>query len=145
MFPIKIARVNYNLSLINSFVCLCASKVNLCECPIMYWSLSVQCRFYKNVALLSGCTHHECLLFLADCDSRVFIEWFWWQLLAEMDKALKRYKCVGVAAPQLGINLRVFAMTFPDEKNFIGSSQEYNIKQMTPYPYTVSCIIMNFI
>lgn len=59
------------------------------------------------------------------------------QLLLLMKKAVKRYKCVGVSAPQLGVDLRVMAITCPSVEDFYGSEEEYKIKEMKLYPYSV--------
>ncbi|XP_054271854.1 peptide deformylase, mitochondrial-like [Macrosteles quadrilineatus] len=59
------------------------------------------------------------------------------ELLHKLRKAVRRYKCAGLSAPQLGINMRVMAFTCPSESDYYGTSQEYHLKQMQPYPYTV--------
>uniref|UniRef100_A0A1B6H4U6 Peptide deformylase n=2 Tax=Cuerna arida TaxID=1464854 RepID=A0A1B6H4U6_9HEMI len=59
------------------------------------------------------------------------------KLVNNMRKVVKRYKCVGISAPQLGIDLRVMAMTCPDLDQFAGSPQEYQLKGMQPYSYSV--------
>ncbi|KAG8310063.1 hypothetical protein J6590_071600 [Homalodisca vitripennis] len=58
-------------------------------------------------------------------------------LINNMRKVVKRYKCVGISAPQLGVDLRVMAMTCPDLDQFAGSPQEYQLKGMQPYSYSV--------
>uniref|UniRef100_A0A1B6LR49 Peptide deformylase n=1 Tax=Graphocephala atropunctata TaxID=36148 RepID=A0A1B6LR49_9HEMI len=59
------------------------------------------------------------------------------KLLNNMRKVVKRYKCVGISAPQLGMDLRVMAMTCPDVNRYAGSPQEYQFKGMQPYSYSV--------
>uniref|UniRef100_A0A1B6DJ01 Peptide deformylase n=1 Tax=Clastoptera arizonana TaxID=38151 RepID=A0A1B6DJ01_9HEMI len=60
------------------------------------------------------------------------------QFLETLKNVWSRYDCAGLSAPQIGVDLRVFAMHFPAVNKFRGTEQEYINKEMQHVPYTVS-------
>lgn len=66
--------------------------------------------------------------------------------MKNIHSTMKRYDCAGLSAPQLGVDLRMFVIRFPDVDEFNGTQQEYKNKQMQHIPYTVStmylCILL---
>lgn len=56
----------------------------------------------------------------------------------QMVKVLRHYDCVGVAAPQLGVPLRIIAMEFRAEKQQQFSPETYGERKMSTLPLAVS-------
>lgn len=59
------------------------------------------------------------------------------KLIAHMKYVLKKYNCVGLSAPQIGVHKRVFLVEFNEShaKNY--SEKEFKIKEMCLVPLTV--------
>ncbi|XP_052869895.1 peptide deformylase, mitochondrial-like [Anopheles cruzii] len=58
-------------------------------------------------------------------------------LVTHLTKVMRTYKCVGLAAPQLGLSLRAFVMEFRDELRDQYSKADYANREMEPLPLTV--------
>lgn len=59
-------------------------------------------------------------------------------LIKSMVDVMRKYNCVGLAAPQIGIPLRILAMEFKDKLRDEYNSAEYKVKEMQTLPLTVS-------
>lgn len=58
-------------------------------------------------------------------------------LVTQMKKVLKDYNLVGLAAPQIGISLRVFIMSFGDHLKEKFKPEVYKAREMSTFPFTV--------
>ncbi|XP_035776572.1 peptide deformylase, mitochondrial-like [Anopheles albimanus] len=58
-------------------------------------------------------------------------------LVKHLTKVMRNYKCVGLAAPQIGLSLRAFVMEFRDELRDQYSKADYANRQMETLPLTV--------
>ncbi|XP_053669852.1 peptide deformylase, mitochondrial-like [Anopheles nili] len=58
-------------------------------------------------------------------------------LVSHLTKVMRTYKCVGLAAPQLGLSLRAFVMEFKDELRDQYTKADYKLREMEPLPLTV--------
>uniref|UniRef100_A0A8D8HAX8 Peptide deformylase n=1 Tax=Culex pipiens TaxID=7175 RepID=A0A8D8HAX8_CULPI len=58
-------------------------------------------------------------------------------LVQAMIDVMRKYSCVGLAAPQIGISLRILVMEFKDKLRDEYTSAEYKIKEMDTLPLTV--------
>lgn len=61
-------------------------------------------------------------------------------LIAYMKHVLRKYKCVGLSAPQIGIPLRVIAIEFNEKHMMEYSAEEQKCREMSLLPFTVLCI-----
>lgn len=59
-------------------------------------------------------------------------------IVDQMVKVLRKYDCVGIAAPQIGISLRIIAMEFNRHIKKELSEATYKARQMSELPLTVS-------
>lgn len=59
-------------------------------------------------------------------------------LLKQMEKVLNDYRLVGIAAPQIGVPLRIFLMRFKDELKENFSTEVVRAREMQTLPLTVS-------
>lgn len=55
-----------------------------------------------------------------------------------MQKVLRDYNLVGIAANQIGCSFRIFCMEFREDAKKKYSAEVYRIRQMETYPMTVS-------
>lgn len=60
-------------------------------------------------------------------------------IVDQMVKVLRHYDCVGVAAPQLGVPLRIIVMEFREGKRRQFTAEDYEQRKMSPLPLSVSC------
>ncbi|XP_062565483.1 peptide deformylase, mitochondrial-like [Armigeres subalbatus] len=58
-------------------------------------------------------------------------------LVKHMINVMRKYDCVGLAAPQIGISLRILVMEFEERLKKHYTNAEYKIKQMDTLPLTV--------
>lgn len=58
-------------------------------------------------------------------------------LVSQMKKVSKDYKLVGLAAPQIGISLRIFIMSFGPELKEKYKPEVYKAREMSTFPFTV--------
>lgn len=59
-------------------------------------------------------------------------------LVAQMKQVLEDFSLVGLAAPQVGISLRIFLMSFPEHlKKKKYTPEVYQAKEMSTFPFTV--------
>lgn len=58
-------------------------------------------------------------------------------IVEKMVKVLRKFDCVGVAAPQIGISLRIIVMEFREELKDILSKPLYEARKMSTLPLTV--------
>ncbi|XP_065091969.1 peptide deformylase, mitochondrial-like [Ochlerotatus camptorhynchus] len=58
-------------------------------------------------------------------------------LVKNMTTVLRKFDCVGLAAPQIGISLRVLVMEFEERLKEYYTNAEYKIKEMETLPLTV--------
>ncbi|XP_049278603.1 peptide deformylase, mitochondrial-like [Anopheles funestus] len=58
-------------------------------------------------------------------------------LVKHLVKVMRSYKCVGLAAPQLGLPLRAFVMEFKEELRDQYTKADYKLREMEPLPLTV--------
>lgn len=59
-------------------------------------------------------------------------------LVAQMKQVLESYNLVGLAAPQIGISLRIFLISFPEHlKTTKYKPEVYKAKEMSTFPFTV--------
>ncbi|XP_035890674.1 peptide deformylase, mitochondrial-like [Anopheles stephensi] len=58
-------------------------------------------------------------------------------LVNHLVKVMRAYKCVGLAAPQLGLSLRAFVMEFKDGLRDQYTKADYKLREMEPLPLTV--------
>uniref|UniRef100_A0A182SKK3 Peptide deformylase n=1 Tax=Anopheles maculatus TaxID=74869 RepID=A0A182SKK3_9DIPT len=58
-------------------------------------------------------------------------------LVKHLVKVMRAYKCVGLAAPQLGLSLRAFVMEFKDDLRDQYTKADYKLREMEPLPLTV--------
>ncbi|EDW13780.1 peptide deformylase, mitochondrial [Drosophila mojavensis] len=58
-------------------------------------------------------------------------------IVDQMVKVLRHYDCVGVAAPQLGVPLRIIAMEFREEKREQFTPEVYLQRKMSTLPLSV--------
>lgn len=61
-------------------------------------------------------------------------------IVDQMVKVLRKYDCVGIAAPQIGVSLRIIAMEFNRHIKKDLSEATYKARQMSELPLTVSTI-----
>lgn len=61
--------------------------------------------------------------------------------LDQLVDVLHDYKLVGIAAPQVGIGLRIIAMEFHDRLRDEFTADEYKVRQMEKLPLTVSTVV----
>lgn len=59
-------------------------------------------------------------------------------LIQQMISVLRKYDCVGLSAPQVGIPLRVFIMEFKSKVQDVIPREIYRNKEMATLPLTVS-------
>lgn len=59
-------------------------------------------------------------------------------LLKQMEKVLNEYRLVGIAAPQIGVPLRIFLMRFKEELKKGLSPEVVRAREMQTLPLTVS-------
>jgi peptide deformylase len=58
-------------------------------------------------------------------------------LIDRMRKVMRKYKCVGLAAPQIGAPFRLFVMEFAEEHLQDFSEKERESREMQIVPFTV--------
>ncbi|XP_001654759.2 peptide deformylase, mitochondrial [Aedes aegypti] len=58
-------------------------------------------------------------------------------LVKHMVHVMRKYDCVGLAAPQIGISLKILVMEFEDRLKKHYTNAEYKIKEMETLPLTV--------
>ncbi|XP_310421.5 peptide deformylase, mitochondrial [Anopheles gambiae] len=58
-------------------------------------------------------------------------------LARHLTKVMRAYRCVGLAAPQLGLSLRAFVMEFKDELRDQYTKADYKLREMEPLPLTI--------
>ncbi|XP_065354427.1 peptide deformylase, mitochondrial-like [Calliphora vicina] len=58
-------------------------------------------------------------------------------IVEQMVKVLRKYNCVGIAAPQIGVSLRIIVMEFKKDLNKNFSKEVYEARKMSPLPLTV--------
>lgn len=58
-------------------------------------------------------------------------------LVAQMKVVFKKYKCIGLSAPQIGVPLRVFIMEFNEQHCKDYTPEEQETKEMSLVPLTV--------
>ncbi|EDW67134.1 peptide deformylase, mitochondrial [Drosophila virilis] len=58
-------------------------------------------------------------------------------IVDQMVKVLRHYDCVGVAAPQLGVPLRIIVMEFREGKRAQFTAEDYEQRKMSPLPLSV--------
>ncbi|XP_055532567.1 peptide deformylase, mitochondrial-like [Wyeomyia smithii] len=58
-------------------------------------------------------------------------------LIKSMVNVMRKFSCVGLAAPQIGISLRILVMEFKEKLKDEYTSAEYKIKEMETLPLTV--------
>uniref|UniRef100_A0AAG5CSX1 Peptide deformylase n=1 Tax=Anopheles atroparvus TaxID=41427 RepID=A0AAG5CSX1_ANOAO len=58
-------------------------------------------------------------------------------LVKHLTAVMRAYKCVGLAAPQLGLSLRAFVMEFRDDLRDQYTKADYKLREMEPLPLTV--------
>lgn len=58
-------------------------------------------------------------------------------LLKNMEQVLHDYRLVGIAAPQIGVSLRIFLMEFKENLKENFTPDEYKTRDMAPMPLTV--------
>ncbi|XP_058115989.1 peptide deformylase, mitochondrial-like [Anopheles ziemanni] len=58
-------------------------------------------------------------------------------LVKHLTSVMRAYKCVGLAAPQLGLPLRAFVMEFKDDLRDQYTKADYKLREMEPLPLTV--------
>lgn len=59
-------------------------------------------------------------------------------LVAQMKQVMENFSLVGLAAPQVGISLRIFLMSFPEQlKTKKYTPEVYQAKEMSTVPFTV--------
>lgn len=65
--------------------------------------------------------------------------------IQQLKKTMRLYKCVGLAAPQIGINQRIFIMEFNQEH--MASVQPVHIEKyaMSPIPMTVNIVYLKYL
>lgn len=59
-------------------------------------------------------------------------------IVEQMIKVLRKYNCVGIAAPQIGVSLRIIVMEFREDLNKKFTKEVYEARKMSPLPLTVS-------
>lgn len=59
-------------------------------------------------------------------------------LLKHMEQVLNDYHLVGIAAPQIGVSVRIFLMQFREEERLFKSPEVYKTREMETLPLTVS-------
>lgn len=59
-------------------------------------------------------------------------------IVEQMVNVLRHYDCVGVAAPQLGVPLRIIVMQFHEDKRKQFPAEIYEQRKMATLPLTVS-------
>ncbi|ALC46523.1 CG31278, partial [Drosophila busckii] len=59
------------------------------------------------------------------------------EIVEQMVKVLRKYNCVGIAAPQIGISLRIIAMEFKQSIQKELPEATYKARRMTELPLTV--------
>lgn len=59
-------------------------------------------------------------------------------IVDQMVKVLRKYDCVGIAAPQIGVSLRIIAMEFNRHIKKELTDAIYKARQMSELPLTVS-------
>lgn len=59
-------------------------------------------------------------------------------IVEQMIKVLHKYDCVGIAAPQIGISLRIIAMEFGEKLKNKFTPTVYEARKMSTLPLTVS-------
>lgn len=58
-------------------------------------------------------------------------------IVERMIQVLKKYNCVGLAAPQIGLSLRIIVMHFEEKVRKVYTKSEYESRQMSELPLTV--------
>lgn len=58
-------------------------------------------------------------------------------IIEKMLHVLKKYDCVGLAAPQIGISLRIIVMHFKESVRKVYTKSEYEARQMSELPLTI--------
>jgi peptide deformylase len=58
-------------------------------------------------------------------------------LVGQMKKVLNDFNLVGLAAPQIGIGLRVFVMSFDEKKKENFTPEVFKAREMSLFPFTV--------
>ncbi|KAG8229870.1 hypothetical protein J437_LFUL008260 [Ladona fulva] len=58
-------------------------------------------------------------------------------VIKKLRKALKGYDAAGVAAPQIGVPLRIFAVEFPEFKKKEINKETYELWEMSTFPFKV--------
>lgn len=66
-------------------------------------------------------------------------------LVKHMVHVMRKYDCVGLAAPQIGISLKILVMEFEDRLKKYYTNAEYKIKEMETLPLTVRILFHLFI
>lgn len=59
------------------------------------------------------------------------------KLIKQMKCVLEKYECVGLSAPQIGVNSRMFLMEFNENHKKHYSEKEFKLKEMLLVPFTV--------
>ncbi|XP_061386103.1 peptide deformylase, mitochondrial-like [Musca vetustissima] len=58
-------------------------------------------------------------------------------IIDQMVKVLRKYDCVGIAAPQIGVSLRIIVMEFREGLKDKFKKEVYEARKMSPLPLTV--------
>lgn len=58
-------------------------------------------------------------------------------MIEQMVKVMRKFDCVGIAAPQIGISLQIIAMEFREEKKDKFTPAVYEARKMSTLPLTV--------
>lgn len=59
-------------------------------------------------------------------------------IIDQMVKVLRKYDCVGMAAPQIGVSLRIIVMEFREDLKNKFTKDVYEARKMSTLPLTVS-------
>lgn len=63
-------------------------------------------------------------------------------IVDQMVQVLRKYNCVGLAAPQIGVSLRIIVMEFREDLNKKFTKEVYEARKMSPLPLTVSVALL---
>lgn len=59
------------------------------------------------------------------------------ELIKHMSYVFNKYNCVGLSAPQIGVNSKLFVMEFQEKHAKEYSEKEFKLKEMSLMPFTV--------
>lgn len=62
-------------------------------------------------------------------------------IIDQMIKVQRKYDCVGIAAPQIGVSLRIIVMEFREDLKKKFTPEVYAARKMSTLPLTVSLIV----